>query len=66
MLTGDPEILCETALNPYTPKRSMAPSSRQFAHVFVTAFFTLALPALAGAQTWIPVGPPGRASGNRG
>jgi len=59
MLTGDPEILCETALNPYTPKRSMAPSSRQFAHVLVTAFFTLAGPALAGAQTWIPVGPPG-------
>src|SRR6185295_18379924 len=38
---------------------SMAPSSRQFAHVLVTAFFTLAGPALAGAQTWIPVGRPG-------
>ena len=59
MLTGDPEILCETSLNLYTPKRSMAPSSRTFGHVFVMAFLALAWPVLASAQTWVPVGPPG-------
>jgi photosystem II stability/assembly factor-like uncharacterized protein len=37
----------------------MAPSSRKFAHVLVTAFVALAGPALAATQTWIPVGPPG-------
>ena len=33
--------------------------SRNFAHGLATAFLALALPTLAGAQTWIPVGPPG-------
>ncbi len=59
MTTGDPEILYEMALNPYTPYRSMAPSSRKFAHVLATAFVALAWPVLGAAQTWVPVGPPG-------
>src|SRR5438552_433491 len=38
----------------------MDPATRKFAHAAVaTALAALAWPALAAAQTWIPVGPPG-------
>src|SRR6186997_1064716 len=37
----------------------MAPSSRKIAHVILAMALIALGPALASAQTWIPVGPPG-------
>jgi photosystem II stability/assembly factor-like uncharacterized protein len=37
----------------------MDPTTRKLAHTVATAIMALALPGLAGAQSWIPVGPPG-------
>lgn len=59
MITGDPELLYELRVNPYTPERPMHPVLRKFAHILATALFSFACPLLASAQTWIPVGPPG-------
>src|SRR5947209_1972272 len=49
MTTGEGELLCELALNPYTFHRPMALGTQKFAHIVAMAIAVLAWPALTTA-----------------